>query len=98
MSVQGRTRILEGSLSLSNYDSGSEAITTAFLGTDVSPETTVASLLLYPTVNSLAKFNGSEKEIFCPAETWTPIGFRVSSFNVKTIEGEGSVYWQGWAL
>ena len=96
--IQNKTRIQEGTLSLGNYDSGNEEITEAFLGSDIVPEEVSVNLLLYPTVNSMAKFNGSDKEIFCPADTWTPIGFRVTSFNLKAIEGTGSVYWQGWAL
>ena len=81
---------------LTAYDSGSESTTTAFLGEDVTPDSPCKQLLIYVTADSLAKFNESAKEVFLPADVWTPIGFIVDNFNVKTIEGEGVAYWQGW--
>jgi len=82
-------------LYLDEYDAGSESITTDYLVEDVVPEQPLINALLYVDVDSVAKFNGSEKEIFLLAESWTPIIFRVTSLNVKTLEGSGTVRWQG---
>ena len=82
-------------LYLDEYDAGSESITTDYLVADVVPAEPLINALLYVDVASVAKFNESTKEIYLPAEAWTPIIFRVTSSNVKVLEGTGTVRWQG---
>ena len=83
-------------LYLDSYDSGSEDLTESFLAEKVVMDNSLISLLLYPDTDSLIILNGSDKEIFLPADTWTPLGFKVDSFNIKAITGTGKLYWQGW--
>ncbi len=82
-------------LYLDEYDAGSESTTIDYLVADVELANPLINALMYVDVDSLAKFNGSTKEVFLPATTVTPIIFRVTSFNVKAIEGTGTVRWQG---
>ncbi|HKL43238.1 MAG TPA: hypothetical protein VJ962_11710 [Clostridia bacterium] len=82
----------------SYYDGGSEDTTTSYLVADVSLDNKVAQLLVYPTTDSSIKLNGSDKEIYLPANSWTPISVGTESFNVKALEEAGIVYWQGWYL
>jgi hypothetical protein len=78
------------------YDSGGINTGEAWQGNDIALAIPAYQMLIYPSVDSVAKFNGSAKEIFLPATTWTPIGFRVTSFNAKTVAGNGVLAWQGW--
>ena len=84
-------------LFLNEYDSGDIDITDDYLANDEEPDNKLATLLLYPTEDSLIKLNGEDDEIYLPKEIWTPIGIMIESFNLKTVtEATGKVYWQGW--
>ena len=78
------------------YDAGSIDVTAAYLEAAITPDDMIRQMLVYPTVDCIIKANDSEKEIFLPASIWTPLGFQITSFNVKTIAGTGKIHWQGW--
>jgi len=79
-----------------DYDSGEIDGTT--IEVVVTPSDRLAQLLVYPTVESSVKLNGSTKTIYLPANTWTPISILTNSFIIKTNEEAGKIYWQGWYL
>lgn len=54
------------------------------------------SVLIYPKMDCFVSFNGSEKEIFIPANSWTPISITISDFSIRSIKDSGKVYWQAW--
>ena len=81
---------------LDSYDSEEEDIGTSYLENDVELAAKSHNMILYATVDSRVKFNGSAKEIFLPAESMVPIGFIVESFNVKTDADTGKLHWQAW--
>lgn len=96
MSQARMTEILERQ-DLKNYDSNSHDTTPAFMGADIAPASPSKQMLIYVTQESLAKFNGSAKEVYLPKDAWTPIGFEVETFNIKTVtEAAGKAYWQSW--
>ena len=88
MSVTNRTNYTK-------YDAGTVSATTTYA--TVTPDETILQLLVYPLKAGFIKLNGSAKEIFLPAETWTPMSVATTSFDIKVAE-DGDVYWQGWYL
>ena len=77
------------------YDAGTISGTTSFQ--EVIPESRLSHLLVYPLKDGSVKLNGSAKEIFLPAEAWTPISVSCSSFAIKVDEA-ADVHWQGWYI
>ncbi len=79
-----------------DYDAGTVELTDAYLLAPVVIDEPVRQMMVYASVACWIALNGSLKEIYLPAETWTPIGCKVSEFNAKTAAGAGTIYWQGW--
>lgn len=79
---------------MNDYDSGVVSATTDYEETVLDNQ--LDQFMVYPAVAGFIKLNGSTKEIYLPAETWTPILTKVDSFSVKTVTGTGDIYWQGW--
>lgn len=77
------------------YDAGEHAVGETY--TQVQFEEEIPQVLFYPTVDSFIKLNGSTKEIFIPALTWTPISVLCKDFSVKGSKA-GKIYWQGWFM
>ena len=77
------------------YDSGKVEATTSFQ--KVTPAAPLLQLLVYPLKAGSIKLDASTKEIYLPADAWTPISVSCSSFAVK-VEEDGDVYWQGWYI
>jgi len=80
------------------YDAGVAEVTDAYLEVAVVPDTKLEQLLVYPAVACYIKLNNSLKEIYLPAETWTPIDVDITHFNIKAAvaAATGTVHWQGW--
>jgi len=77
------------------YDAGKIQATTDFQ--KVAPAATLMQLLIYPAADGVVKLDSSEKEIYLPADTWTPISVSCSSFSIKVDEA-ADVHWQGWYI
>jgi hypothetical protein len=92
------TKANTGSTYFNEYDSGSESVTTDYPMLDFVLDREIQQLLLFPKVECLIKLNGSDKEIYLPADMWTPILLRITSFSVKAMSEAGTLYWQGWNL
>ena len=80
-----------------DYDSGEIDATTSDSDEVVLTEE-VRQLLVLPKVESYIKLNDNDKWIYLPANSWTPISVKTTSFTVKTKEETGKIYWQGWLL
>lgn len=78
-----------------HYEAGAEATTDAFLVTDVTPSHPLQKMKVYVKTDSFLTCNLSTNEIFLPANTWTQVDVKVESFNIKTITGTDTAYWQG---
>jgi len=79
-----------------DYDSGEIDGTT--VEEEVVLDEEVRQLLVLPKVESYIKLNDNAKWIYLPANSWTPISVKATSFIVKTKEEVGKIYWQGWLL
>ena len=79
-----------------DYDSGEVDGTTT--EETISLNSSVGQLLIHPLVDATVKLNDSDKEIYLPAGTWTPISVLTDSFTIKTNSESGKIYWQGWIL
>jgi hypothetical protein len=79
----------------SEYDAGKLEAVTSSVRVDI--EKTAVQLLIYPKKESFIKLNGSEKEIYLPAESWTPISVAVEYFEISAPVAS-DIYWQGWCL
>lgn len=90
------TKANTGSTYFNEYDAGTIIATTNYAETILDQE--VQQLLIFPKVECLLKVNGSEKEIYIPADMWTPILLRVNDFKIKGLSEGGTLYWQGWYL
>ena len=77
------------------YDAGEQI--TGTTPVTINIDQAIPQLLFYPTVDSFIKLNGSTKEIFIPAESWTPISILCISVEVRAIK-TGKIYWQGWFM
>ena len=77
------------------YDAGEILVTTSPITTVFDQE--IPQILLYPTVDAFIKLNGSTKEIFLPALSWTPVSVLCSQVTITATES-GKVYWQGWFM
>jgi hypothetical protein len=77
------------------YDAGEQETNTTEV--TIKFEQAIPQLLFYPTVDSFIKLNDSIKEIFIPAESWTPVSILCTSVTVKAVEA-GKMYWQGWFM
>ena len=53
-------------------------------------------VLIYPKVDCYVSFDGNDKEIFIPANSWTPISIEVTTFKIRVVKDTGKVYWQAW--
>ena len=89
-----------------NYDQSADIYSTYDSGKfeDITEETTttldevISQLLLYPTADSYIKINESEKQIYLPANSWTPISIATKVFSVTPVAGSTTIHWQGWVL
>lgn len=91
-----RTKANTASSYFNEYDAGTETVTTNYATIELAQE--VQQLLILPKVECMLKVNGSEKEIYLPADIWTPILLRTTEFALKGTSEGGTVYWQGWFL
>lgn len=71
-------------------------------GVTVPVDFGVYQLLVYPTVDAKLTLNdGATKEVFLPANMWTPIvisrDYNCVNF-VLTAEEAGLAHWQGWVM
>lgn len=79
-----------------SYDAGSEVF--ADVGSaEVELDVQAQQLLLYPTEECFVKLNASEKEIYVPKGSWTPVSVLVDSFTIRATAA-CTVHWQGWVL
>lgn len=77
------------------YDAGEIDVTTTAKQITLSKKE-ARSILIYPKMDCYVAFNGSDKEIFIPANSWTPISVNISNFAVRASTDSGKVYWQAW--
>ena len=77
------------------YGAAAVNITDAYLTNDIEFTERQAMMIVYPSVSTLLRANGQTDEIFCPATTFTPLPFRIDSFNIKaaTASETGVVYY-----
>lgn len=54
------------------------------------------NVLIYPKVDCYVSFDGSDKEIFIPANSWTPISITATTFKIRVVKDTGKIYWQAW--
>lgn len=77
------------------YDAGE--INGALIPVEVSLARKEArNVLIYPKVDCYVSFDGSAKEIFIPANSWTPISVEVTTFKIRVVQDTGKIYWQAW--
>jgi len=91
-----KTKANTASSYFNEYDAGTETVTTNYATIELTQE--VQQLLILPKVECMLKVNGGTKEIYLPADVWTPILLRTTEFAIKGISEGGTVYWQGWFL
>jgi hypothetical protein len=48
--------------------------------------------------DSYIKINENTKQIYLPANCWTPISIATKVFSVTPITGAVTIHWQGWVL
>lgn len=89
-------RYLRGLPFFGEYDSGTETLVASTPAT-ITPDAELMQILIYPMVASKVKFNSSEKEVYLPAEAWTPITLLVESFILESAEA-GDVHWIGYYI
>ena len=75
------------------YDAGKVEATVA--GVSLELEEPVLQVLFYPAKDCVVALNGEDKEVFLPAECWTPILATVEKFTLKASE-DCDVYWHGY--
>lgn len=78
-----------------NYDAGEVTTTDDFLGTAITLSNPLKKMKFFVKADSKLVCNGESEEIFLPANHWTQLDFVVSNFDIKTITGSDTAYWQG---